>query len=472
MFKDAATQRLYNERMKRYVTAMHRGVPDRVPLRFFFQEVAARHCGYTNQQVGVDYNLAFEATRRMAVDVNADAVMLNAIWSNYGVGKAFGHRYLKVPGVDVGIDSVLQYAEPEGEHDAYMRADEYDEVADDPTAFLLTKWLPRASAKLSSDAVTLSHNAALLSGGMAYANYMNAFGPASAALMQSGVVSANAGMVKAPFDILADKFRGYVNLLYDCVERPRDVLRVCEALTPHLIANALAGADPSRNVPVTLWAHRGCLPYINREIFDNIMWPTLKPVLEAIIAAGHQVLFYGEGDWSAHYDDLLTLPENGIIFHIDRDDLRAARRLQQKFALSGGVRYDALCRGERADIERHVQTLLDTLARDGAYICDASALMLHDVNPANVKIVADYVLEHGAYSTGHSGAHFGDGADKLPVVYGRPTFDGERPPYTVTPWECESAHYAQLCGDVDMVRNAWQSVDGLAYDFAWTTLLW
>ena len=205
MFISNEIEKKYNERLNRYVIAENGGMPDRIPIRLFLQEAAAKFAGYNNQQVGCDYNLAFEATRKAAEYLNTDAVMLNAIWSNYGVGKSVGLKYFHVPGVDTDINSVLQYSEPDCEEDMFLHGDEYDEFISDPTAFLLTKWLSRASSRLChpNEKVTIDHNTALISGAMAYANYMNAFEPAAAKLkFESGIVSANSGMIKAPFDIL------------------------------------------------------------------------------------------------------------------------------------------------------------------------------------------------------------------------------------------------------------------------------
>jgi uroporphyrinogen-III decarboxylase len=127
MFKDQNTEKLYNERLNRYVTAMRGGTPDRIPIRFLYQEAAARYCGVTNQLVACDYNAAFDVTRKTAEDMGNDAVMLNAIWSNYALAKAASWRYLAVPGVDIGLESVNQFFEPESDDDVFLRADEYDE---------------------------------------------------------------------------------------------------------------------------------------------------------------------------------------------------------------------------------------------------------------------------------------------------------------------------------------------------------
>lgn len=473
MFKSKCVEDKYNERMKRYLVAMNGGTPDRIPVRFFFQEVAARYCGYTTQQVACDYNLAFDATRKMAEDMNVDAVMLNAIWSNYGVGKSAGLKYLNVPGVDVDMKTVLQYSEPDNDDDIFLKLEEYDEFMQDPTEFLFAKWLPRASSRINSvgEKVTVDHNIALISGSMAYANYMNAFGPASNKLKyDAGIVSANSGMIKAPFDILADKFRGYVNLAIDCIERPEVVLKACEALMPHIVANALSTADPDKNVPITLWAHRGCIPFVSMDTFTNIYWATLKPVLEEITAKGYQVLFYGEGNWEPHYDALLEMKPNTMIYHIDRGDFKKAVKLKDKFALSGGVSYDVLSRGTKEDVQNHLKELFSILATDGAYILDASALMLNDINPDNIKTAVEYTMEHGVYSQSSANTNI-----RPKAIYDAPAVKANgdaRLPLVCRPWEVESAQYRNLTGDIDLVKNSWQAVDNMAYNYAWTTVLW
>ena len=54
-----------------------------------------------------------------------------------------------------------------------MKADEYDELIDDPTAFLYSKWLPRVSTDISAmdEPASYRNNLALVKGGMAMLNY-------------------------------------------------------------------------------------------------------------------------------------------------------------------------------------------------------------------------------------------------------------------------------------------------------------
>lgn len=468
MFLSAHKQKLYEERHARYLCAMNRGTPDRIPIRFLLQEAAAKIARYTTQAVSCDYNLAFEATRKAGEKLGCDSVMLNAIWSNYAVGKAASWKYLHVPGVDVSLDSVLQFSEP-SEEEAFLREDEYDEFIDDPTAFLVSKWFSRATSRVveQGEPASFDHNTALMAGAIAYANYMNAFGPAAHKLKyESALVSANAGMIKAPFDILCDKFRGFVGVSIDTLQQPDKVLKACEALMPHVVANALAGADPAKEVPITIWAHRGCVPFISPETFNTIFWPTLKPVFEEIISKGHQILFYGEGNWEAHYDALLELPEGSIIYHLDKGDpALAARTLKERFALSGGLSYDVLARGTPDDVRAHMKELFAVMKPDGGYILDATALMLSDVKEENLRAAVDYTLEHGVYSQSSPAKQRG-------IAQPQNIPQGQRSPHTVRPWEAESADYKQLSGDVALVQRQWKQADAALYNYLWTTVLW
>src|SRR5450759_4536452 len=129
------TDQLYNQRLARYVTAMRNGKPDMVPIRPFVAEFTASYAGYTCQEVTHDDQKAFIAARKCACEFEWDAVVANMVYVWTGLTQALGLRYYAVPGVDIGPDVGFQYIEP-GEENAFMKADEYDQLIDDPTAFL------------------------------------------------------------------------------------------------------------------------------------------------------------------------------------------------------------------------------------------------------------------------------------------------------------------------------------------------
>lgn len=394
------TEQLYAQRLKRYVTAMRNEKPDMIPIRPFVAEFTAKYAGYTVQEVTHDFEKAFTAARKCAADFDWDAVVGNMVYVWTGLTQAIGLKYYAIPGIDFSADTGFQYREP-SEENAHMQPNEYDQLIEDPTGFLFNVWLPRVSADVSAmgEPASYRNNLSFLKGGMAMLNYFNGFGRQNALLRsESGTVSAISGILKAPFDIIADKMRGYIGLVMDLFERPDKVKAACEALMPHILHVALSGADPDKNVPITIWMHRGCVPFISHENFENVYWPTLKPIIEEIWAQGHQVLFYAEGKWGEHLKAFAELPDGAIVFHVDQDDIfEVHKALGHKFCISGGIPNYLLGVGTPQEVRDYCKKVIDGVAGDGGYIMDANAIIQNDAKIENIKAMTDFTREYGVY---------------------------------------------------------------------------
>ena len=396
-----AIEQLYQQRLKRYGTALRNGKPDRIPIRPFVAEFICAHTGCTCQDVTQDYQKAFAATRQCCRDYDWDATVANMVYVWGGIPQNVGLRYYAIPGVGLSPHTGFQYLEPPEETGAFMQADEYDALIADPTGFLYNVWLPRVSRDVVSPGqpATLRNNMSFLKGGMSMLNYFGAF-PRQVELMRTecGTVSAIAGILKAPLDILADKLRGYLGLAMDLCEQPAKVQAACAALMPHLLHVALTSADPTCSVPIGFWMHRSCVPFISQNHFDRIAWPTLRPIIEELWRRGHQTLFYAEGKWEPHLKAFAELPEQSIVYHIDRDDPEVVHRaLHHKFALSGGVPNRLFSFGTPQDVRAYCKKLIDGIAHDGGYIMDASAIMQNDAKVENVRAMTDFTREYGVY---------------------------------------------------------------------------
>lgn len=464
-------EQLYQERLKRYVTAMRNGKPDRIPIRPFAAEFVARYAGYTCQQVTHDYENAFAATRKCAADFDWDATVGNMVYVWTGLTQAIGLKYYAVPGIDVPAETGFQYREPP-ENQAHMLPEEYDHLIDDPTGFLYNVWLPRVCADVSPAGAPTSYrnNLSFVKGGMAMLSYFMSFGTQGALLRaESGTVGAISGIFKAPFDIIADKLRGYLGLTMDLIERPEKVMAACKALMPHLLNIALSGADPEKNVPIGFWMHRGCVPFISHAQFNEFYWPTLKPIIEEIWAHGNQVLFYGEGRWDDHLEAFAELPERSIVFHLDQTDIfKAHEILGSKFCLSGGIPNYLLGYGTPDEVRAYCKKVIDAVAGDGGYVMDASAIIQNDARIENVRAMTDFTREYGVY---------GAGAYEIPEVDNALSASHASIPETRVkpgvcfPWEEKAKELKPINGDAALVKNIWENIDALGNLYIWHCLL-
>ncbi len=469
---------LYQQRLARYLTAMRNEKPDMVPIRPFVAETVAVHAGYTCQQVTHDYQYALSAARECAKDFGWDAVVSNMVYVWTAMTQAIGLEYYGIPGIDVDPNVGFQYKEP-GEENAFMQPDEYDQLIDDPTGFLYNVWLPRVSHNVvaTGEPVTYRHNLALVKGSMAMMQYFGALGAQNDLLRtECGTVSAIAGILKAPFDIIADKLRGYIGLVMDMHHQPDKVLAACEALVPHLTNVALATADPNKQVPVGFWMHRGCVPFINHDQFRSHFWPTLKPIIEELWANGHQTLFYAEGNWNAHLETFLELPDQSIVYHIDHDDIfDVHRKIGHKFCLSGGIPNRMLSFGTAEEVRDFTRRVIEGVAQDGGYILDSGAIMQNDTNLDNLRAMTEAGREFGVYSDGTSSlstqrpepaAEFGGPGVGL-AGRAQPRIK----PGICVPWEDKVREIPEILGDRDLVQQMWENLEGLGNTFIWQCLL-
>jgi hypothetical protein len=467
------TAELYTRRLGRYTAALRNGKPDCVPIRPFVAEFTSMHAGYTCQETAHDYRLGFAAALRCAADYDWDAVVPNMIATWTGMTQAIGLRYYLTPGIDVPADVGHQYLEP-SEEAAFMKADEYDALIEDPTGFLYNVWLPRVAAPLSpvGGPVTFEHNLSLVKGGMAMMEFFYAWSEQQRRLREeTGTVTAIAGILKAPLDIIADKLRGYIGMVLDVESQPDKVLAACEALAPHLLNVALTTGDPTGMAPVGFWMHRGCVPFVSYRTFDKIYWPTLKPIIEELWRHGRQTLFYAEGDWDRHLDTFAELPERSIVYHVDRGDIFAAhRKLGHKFCLSGGIPNQLLSYGSEQEVRAMCRKVIEGVARDGGYIMDACAIMQNDTKAANLRAMTEATREYGVYSDGHAPAPAPAGlaaaTDVRPI--GRAT---RTAPGVCRPWESQKTRLPPICGDEGLARRIWEQVDALGNMYIWQLLL-
>jgi len=394
-------EKLYNERMARYVTAMNNEKPDKVPFRPFAAECIGAFYGLNTQQVTHDVDQGLEAVIRLCKDYDIDATVVNMVYVWTGMTESYGTKYYGVPGIDLDVKESFQYREPQNDEDAFMKADEYDRFIEDPNEFVMNVWAPRISKYFvgPGEINTTKNNLAWLKGGISMMSYFNKLGNQVARMKnEAGTVSCLAGALKAPFDIIADKFRGFRGVAYDIWRHPEKLLKATEKVAPHMAWTAIAESDPEKKVPVSHWMHRGATGFFSEEVFKKFYWPTLREVTEEIFRAGHQIIYYAEGKWQRNLKYFLELPEKSIIFHCDKDDIFDVHRvLGHKFAISGGVPNDLLAFGKPEDVRKRVKEVIEGVGKDGGFILDAEAIMQQDTKKENFQAMIDACNEYGVY---------------------------------------------------------------------------
>ena len=318
------------------------------------------------------------------------------------------------PGTKVSNYSSHQVIENE-----YMTAEEYPEMLDDFTGFMLRKYIPRAYKNLPGTAGIGFRPTIVLSTSLLAPLYnpqaietlklMAEIGAedakAEAAKMKYGGILADMGFpgpftgaAEAPFDILSDYFRTTVGTFTDLIENEDYVIKACDMFADQQIANL----QYLRNAPfpvkrVFFPLHKGMDGFMSPRQFEEIYWKPLKKVFMALIDMGVTPYLYGEGPYNSRLEQLCDVPKGKVLFHFERVDMKRAKEtVGQVGCICGNLSLVKMEFGTKEQVVDDVKYLLDTCAPGGGYMFDFDGC-LENAKRENIDAMFETLDKYGKY---------------------------------------------------------------------------
>jgi hypothetical protein len=405
-------ERLYIEREKRVTDAIERRVPDRVPIIVRFHFFPARYTGATAEELMYDPKKTEESYWRVVRDFKPDMIQ-NPFDRFLGpLLDALDCRQARWPGRNLSAHLPYQFIEQE-----YMKAEEYDHFLSDPSDFIVRRLWPRIFGSLKGlEKLSPLHCAVSYSAGMQTAfgapevlealESLRKVSEESIRLMfhsrmfkerarKEGFPLEAEAATQAPFDFLADFFRGTKGIMLDMYRRPDVVVKVCERVLPFLVERAVVPARASGNPRVFIPLHKGGDGAMSREQYLKFYWPTLRELMLALIAEGLCPCPFFEGEYASRLDIIKDMPAGKVCYKFETTDMAKAREvLGEGICLRGGIPVSLLVTGTPERIREHCRRLIRGLAKKGAFIMDASS-GLDDAKPENVRALFDATREYG-----------------------------------------------------------------------------
>lgn len=362
--------------------------PDRVPVMPIAEWAVTRLAGVTAKQAMYDPELRGKAFVEYCTKYQPDSVV-DPFTLAYGPPlEILGYKLYKWAGQGVDENSGYQFIEK-----AYMQDDEYDHFISDMSDYLMRVWLPRTFEGLTPLADTLPlHGTFVLQGALSWLVGLGAppvqealtklleaskatfqwFQANMAAVMQTAGMgfptTYGCGCV-APFDVLADSFRGTTEIMMDLYRRPEKVLAATEQLLPCMIKQGIMGSRATFHPIVFIPLHKGADGFMSNEQYEKFYWPTLKALCLGLIENGCVPYLFVEGSYNQRLQYLAELPQASCIFHFDRTDMTEARNvLGGKNCIAGGFPVSTILTGTPEQVEIKTKELIDTAAGDGGYI--------------------------------------------------------------------------------------------------------
>ena len=228
---------LFEERLGRYHAAISLEPHDRIPIATGSNYFAEIYSGNTMQETLYNPEKWLQAEIKFCQDFpEADVLRDNRIYGP--LHDALDVKNYKLPGRDLPANTQFQFVEQE-----YMKKDEYDDLINDPTGFMIDVLLPRIFGELRNRGTGRSH-IAMWKAGVAMAQFGAIMKNRAIVLEQQyGMPQPMSGFFLAPFDVLADTLRGLTGTFLDMFRQPDKVLAACDVLVQEMAHLALATAD-------------------------------------------------------------------------------------------------------------------------------------------------------------------------------------------------------------------------------------
>lgn len=410
------SQELFDEREKRVNDAIELKTPDRIPVVIMFGFVPATYGGITARQAMYDADKCGEAWTKAMLYFEPD--MADNPFTARFLGAALEHldfKQLKWAGHGVDEDQPYQFIEGE-----YMKGDEYDHFLFDPSDYMVRRYWPRVFGALRpfeslpplnqfiSYYMGLTNLAFLDSPEMEQA--LEAMLAAARALKQTisgsmafgqrmkelGFPMQFGGITQAPFDTVSDFFRGTRGGMIDMFRQPDKLLEATEKMLPIMLDMGLA-TKRRGGKRVFIPLHKGLDGFMSADQFKTFFWPTLKRLIEGLIAEDLNPIVLWEGDCTSRLEVIGDIPAGKAVYYLERTDIfRAKEVLGDRVCLRGNVPLSILCTGTTDDVKAYCRKLIDVVGKDGGYIMDAGAIV-DGAKIENLKVMIDFTREHGRY---------------------------------------------------------------------------
>jgi hypothetical protein len=417
-FRDAKAAKLYKERVDRQLKATLCEKPDRVPVSIPIGSYPAYYAGYNFKTMMYDYKAAVEAWRKFMWDFYEDMDSYGGPGMVFS-GKVFDildyHQY-SWPGHGVGDEATTyQFNEKQ-----YMSADEYDKLLDDPGDFgfrVLTprtigaaegwKYFPPMTNINGMPMVTVypfmrpevrESFKKYIAAGEELEKQMKEFMPFHQECLEAGFPGMRGGMGSAPFDFIADNFRGTAGVAIDMYRCPEKLLEAVNLMTEIHIKRLIEGMNATNGISVGFPLHKGDDKFMSRKQFEKFYWPGLKKVIDALIAEGIMVNLFAEGSHEQRLDYYNDFPKGWVTWMFDRTDMAKAKKaVGDKCCITGNVPASLMIAGTPKQVKECCRKLIEECAPGGGYVLAGGCSATETKNPDNFRMFMEAAIEYGTY---------------------------------------------------------------------------
>ena len=400
----------FDQRWRRIMDCVRLQQPDRMPVALYATFWLAKYGGLSYKQLMYDVEacaaIAEAAVREFEPDACAPLLTGAALGRIF---EAVEFEQLQWPGHGVGDMQPYQYLDRE-----YVKAEELRDLLADPTGFYLRTYFPRifgAAKGLENrpDVVGTFYLRSITAlRGLAHPDVKRALlrlieaaeevdrfatraGQWNQRMAEAGFPLMNGSNSGAPYDVIADYFRGATGMMKDLFRHKEllhealDMMR--RSLVRMTVANARAAGHPVVFIPIH-WAPDA---FMSPKQFETFWWPSFRQMMIDLIDQGLIPMPLWESDCTKRLEVIKDIPPGNGIYWFERTDIVQAHKvLGDRVALRGNLSPSMMTTGTPAEVDAAVKRLVDEVWNEGGNLILDTAFGIPDETPvANVRAMFD-----------------------------------------------------------------------------------
>jgi uroporphyrinogen-III decarboxylase len=417
-FSTPEAERDYRERVTLLRDAIQmKKPPQRVPVCPSAGFFPIEYAGFTMYDAMYDYDVLIQAWKKFCHDFTLDAHSGPSTIVSGRVLDILDYKLYRWPGHGVDNDGEYQFVEGE-----YMKAEEYQDLIDDPTGFFMNVYFPRvfgalkplemmpilpavneipivpAAVRPFGASEMQSALKSLMEAGEEALRWTEVVRRISASIKEDGYPTFSGGFTKAPFDVIGDSLRGTKGVLLDMFRHPDELKEACERITPFMVKLGVDSCKASNHIMPTIPLHKGADGFMSDDQFREFYWPTLRKLIIGLVNEGLVPQLFAEGGYNQRLEVISDIPKGKAVWRFDRTDMAKAKATVGKVAcIAGNVPTDLLCAGSPDEMRTYCKNLIEDAGKDGGFILSTGA-SIGGATAANVTAMIESSLEYGVYA--------------------------------------------------------------------------
>jgi len=390
--------------------------PSRIPICPSAGFFPIQYAGFTMYDAMYDYDILTRAWEQFFDDFTPDAYNAPTTIVPGKILEILDFKLYRWPGRGLSEEQDYQYVEKE-----YMRADEYQDLIDDPTGFFMNIYFPRIFGTLKPlekmplfppvNEIPLIPPAVipfgteevqstfknLMGAGEETIRWITAVRRLNGSVMGKGYPAFSGGFTKAPFDVIGDTLRGTRGVIMDIYRRPDELMEACERITPFMVKSGAATCKASGHIMPFVPLHKGADGFLSDEQFRTFYWPTLRKLIIGLVNEGCVPQLFAEGGYNQRLEVICDIPKGKTVWWFDLTDMgRAKQTVGQVACIAGNIPLSLLCTATPDDVKAYCKNLIDVAAKDGGFILSTGAGM-QGSKAENVKAMIDFSKQYLVY---------------------------------------------------------------------------